>query len=363
MVSFYADCKTSFLHYDKNFVSQQSCQCVPPNLCADNDVAVNGQGLLDIRLQKLCRNHFYVCCKNPTGELNLLDPFIFKGCGYQNSIGVTTRITSNSENAQFGEMPWSVVIFFKEISTTERNKYRCGGSLIHPQIVVTAAHCVTGTEHQFSVVAFVSVRAGDWNVKSQEEPLPHQDQDVQDILIHPHFHDGSLKNDIALLFLAAPMVLTDNIGLICLPQPNFHLEDALCIASGWGKDAFKKGKHSSILRKVDLPLVRKDKCVAALRNTRLGAFYNLHKSFICAGGEKNKDTCKGDGGSPLICPIPGYMDRFLQIGIVSWGIGCGETQTPGVYVNVALYSQWIDEQVSAKNFDITPYKYDLSSFI
>lgn len=207
------------------------------------------------------------------------------------------------------------------------------------------------------MINFLQVRAGEWNTKSQEEPFPHQDRSVQDLLIHPNFHSGSLQNDIGLLFLTDPMILTANIGLICLPPPHFQLEEALCTVGGWGKTTLKRGKYSTILRKVDLPLVPKDKCVTALRKTRLGSFYKLHKSFICAGGESNKDTCKGDGGSPLVCLIPDAKVRYFQAGIVSWGIGCGELDVPGVYVNVALFSKWIDDEVNVKNFDTSFYKY------
>lgn len=180
---------------------------------------------------------------------------------------------------------------------------------------------------------------------------------MQEIVIHPDFHSGSLRNDIGLLFLAESVTLTDNIQLICLPPPDFILTDTICTASGWGKDAFKKGRYSTTLKKVALPLVDRDKCLRALRKTRLGVFYNLHESFICAGGERNKDTCRGDGGSPLVCPIPGQTKRYFQSGIVSWGIGCGEDETPGVYVNVALYTTWIDKELNERNLDTNLYKY------
>lgn len=55
----------------------------------------------------------------------------------------------------------------------------------------------------------------------------------------------------------------------------------------------------------------------------------LHECYVlCAGGELGKDTCKGDGGSPLVCPIPGKFEQYFQSGIVSWGIGCLD-QIPG----------------------------------
>lgn len=82
----------------------------------------------------------------------------------------------------------------------------------------------------------------------------------------------------------------------------------------------------------------------------------MHKSFLCAGGEENKDTCKGDGGSPLICPLIGQNNRYEQVGIVSWGLTCGLQNTPGVYVNVAMFSDWIDKEMMLHNFDTNIYK-------
>jgi len=85
--------------------------------------------------------------------------------------------------------------------------------------------------------------------------------------------------------------------------------------------------------------------------------FKLHESFICAGGEAGKDTCKGDGGSPLVCPIPGHPGRYFQAGIVAWGIGCGENQIPGVYANIAQFANWIAEQLAAHNLEKSYYTY------
>ena len=71
-----------------------------------------------------------------------------------------------------------------------------------------------------------------------------------------------------------------------------------------------------------------------LRTTRLGQKYKLHDSFLCAGGINGKDTCKGDGGSPLVCPSKYDPNTYVQAGIVAWGIGCGEDGIPGVYASV-----------------------------
>lgn len=64
---------------------------------------------------------------------------------------------------------------------------------------------------------------------------------------------------------------------------------------------------------------------------------------------------KGDGGSPLVCPDSRNLGRFVQSGIVSWGIGCGEENIPGVYANVAKFRNWIDDKLSRLNINSNYY--------
>lgn len=94
------------------------------------------------------------------------------------------------------------------------------------------------------------------------------------------------------------------------------------------------------MKQIQMDMVDYDTCQDKLRSTRLGQFFQLDKSFNCAGGQGGKDTCTGDGGGPLMCP--GYDGYYYQTGITAWGIECGTAGVPGVYANVTEGLCFID---------------------
>lgn len=317
--------------------------CVPLNQCADENFG--GEHFFDIRFQEDadCEDYLKVCCQNvippvtidPASGDQIKEPLIFNDCGTRNMDGAGFRITHATQGeTEFGEFPWMVALFAGD-------SYVCGGSLIRPNVVVTAGHCVFSRQNERLVV-----RAGEWDSKTTDEVLAFQEQIVSRVIIHENYHKKFLFNDIALLILEEPFQPDEHIQLLCLaPQGKSFDNEQNCIATGWGKERFDSPSYQNILKKVELPVMDHENCQSAFRKTRLGATFQLHRSFLCAGGEEGVDTCTGDGGSPLACPSAENGNRYQLAGIVAWGIGCGQAGVPGAYAKASLHTEWIERNI------------------
>lgn len=116
-----------------------------------------------------------------------------------------------------------------------------------------------------------------------------------------------MQNDIALAILKEPVEISEKINAICIPPPGTDLGTVQCKTTSRVKGLNDEGSY---LKMLQVNVIPKDKCVDMLRATRLGPFFRLHSSFLCAGKENHRNTCVGDGGSPLVCPVPGQPDRY-----------------------------------------------------
>uniref|UniRef100_A0AC35F979 Peptidase S1 domain-containing protein n=1 Tax=Panagrolaimus sp. PS1159 TaxID=55785 RepID=A0AC35F979_9BILA len=222
--------------------------------------------------------------------------------------------------------PWTVQITF-------RDHHHCGAALIHPEIVLTAAHCFGRSKIPTSYRAFV----GGHKIYSGTEHI------VTKILIHPLYHMFvSSAYDAALIRISPPVNISDPMnyaGTVCmptLPPPNGQM----CVVTGWGYES-ETGRRTGVLREIHVPIVPSISC-----NNPWHYNGKLHlPTMFCAGYSMGKvDSCQGDSGGPLVC-YNKPKDIWELQGLVSWGFGCAKPGFPGVYSKVHAFIPWINTSI------------------
>ena len=255
-----------------------------------------------------------------------------------------------------GKFPYQVRLY---ASASDLRGF-CGGSLIAPQWVLTASHCLA-EEKQGSYVArspeAVVVGYGS-NDRTKTTKV-----DVVKVIVRPEFLDKGLngKADVALLKLKQPIA---NPKTVPLADPDadkkYLVPGAKVTVSGWGTlwsydddvaslvgefgtDMEEKVTAPIKLREVEVDWIDNDACNAAFAAKHAGA--GIADTEFCAFQQgTNKDTCQGDSGGPMV--VRDENGKFVQVGVVSWGRGCGG-ETPGVYARVAKFKGWIADTIKS----------------
>ncbi|XP_073491606.1 uncharacterized protein [Aquarana catesbeiana] len=252
---------------------------------------------------------------------------------------VSSRIVGGT-NSLDGAWPWQVAVIHTESGLIGT----CGGSLISPEWVMTAAQCI----HKPIQVSNYKVYLGMYQL---DVTSPHTViANVRNIIVNDKYIDTTNPGDIALIQLATPVTYTQYIKPICLPSSTTTFPCGTeCWVTGWGtrySGAPASSISNGLLQEVMVPLI--DRYTCQKMYTKAGSSSAIQYDQICAGyKEGGKDSCQGDSGGPLVCKVQGV---WYQVGIVSWGKGCAFPNFPGVYTQVTSYQDWISKYLDV-NFN------------
>nr|CAH7745011.1 unnamed protein product [Callosobruchus chinensis] len=219
--------------------------------------------------------------------------------------GFVGRIIHGRQSSR-GAWPWQVSLQLLHPQFGFLGHW-CGGVMISPEWLLTAAHCIK----------LWTAVLGDWDRDVEE--YSEQRIPVEKVILHERFHN--FQHDIALMKLARPVKVAaadSRVRAVCLPSKRLtHNQTEICIATGWGRDA-EDGPLAGRLLEARVP---------------------VHDNAVC----RKKYGHSGDSGGPLQCALGD--GRWILAGITSFGSGCAKPGFPDVYTRLSYYLPWIKSKM------------------